>query len=428
MCNHRRRSSWAALASAAALLLCSAFVHVPRVSAGEGRYGLETGPSGRASAPAQSPSQDFIQRIVDLTNQQRASHGLPPVSLDPALTQAAQAHSDDMANNNYFSHTGSDGSDPGQRIARAGYSPIYAYGENIAAGQPSAEEAMNAWMNSESHRSNILSPYFQHIGVGLAHKEGTTYGYYWTQEFASHGPNSPTPVPPKPTRIPPTATRVPPTATRIPPTATRVPPTRTPVPPTATPVPPTATPIPPTPTPPPTATPTPTPRPTASPQFAERLLELVNQKRAEAGLSPLVLDPALASAAQAHSEDMARNGYFSHIGSDRSTPRRRAIDAGYEPILVCKENIAGGQATPEEVLDAWMDRQAQRQNILRPGLQHIGIGYAYREGSPYGHYWTALLAGRPGAGAVARPADPGGSARQSWLLSLLSSVLRWVMG
>ncbi|MCL6430843.1 MAG: CAP domain-containing protein [Anaerolineae bacterium] len=421
MGNRRRCSPWATLSAAVALLVCCALVQVPQVRAGAGSYGVQS--SAAEAAPAQSLSQDFVQRIVDLTNQQRASHGLPPVTLDPALTRAAQAHSDDMANHNYFSHTGSDGSDPGQRIARAGYSPIYAYGENIAAGQPSPEEAMNAWMNSDAHRSNILSPYFHHIGVGCAYREGTTYGYYWTQEFASHGPNnpapSPTPVPPKPTSVPPTATRVPPTATRMPPTATRVPPT--------------ATPIPPTPTPPPaTATPTPTPEPTTPPtislRYVERVVELTNEARAKAGLPPLMLDVALSNAAQAHCEDMARNGYFGHIGSDRSTPRWRAVDAGYEPLLACKENIAGGQATPEEVVEAWMDSQVQRNNILRPGLEHIGVGYAYREGSPYGHYWAQVLASRPGAEMGDPLPAPPAPARHSWLLSLLSFVVRCVTG
>ncbi|MDI7275446.1 MAG: CAP domain-containing protein, partial [Anaerolineae bacterium] len=211
-----------------------------------------------------------------------------------------------------------------------------------------------------------------------------------------------------------------PTPTRIPPTATRVPPTPTPPPPT--PMPPTPTPLPPTPTPNPTA---PT---TVSLRYVQRVVELTNQERAAAGLSPLVFDLALSSAAQAHSEDMAAHGFFSHIGSDGSTPRRRTVAAGYEPLLACGENLGGGQPTPEEVVNAWMNSKTQRENILRPGLQHIGVGYAYHEGSTYGHYWTLLLASQSSAAAAAvqpvAPTSPG----HRWLLSLLSFLLRCVVG
>ncbi|MGQ9684159.1 MAG: CAP domain-containing protein, partial [Anaerolineae bacterium] len=182
-------------------------------------------------------SADYVQRIVDLTNQERARHGLAPLTIDSALNSSAQATSQDMADHNFFSHTGSDGSDAGQRMARAGYGPLYAYGENIAAGQPSPDEAFAAWMNSEGHRANILNPHFHNIGVGYASKDGTTYVRYWTQHLAARGPNPPTPTVALPPPAP-TAATAPPTATPIPPTATPAPPTPTPVPPTPTPAPP----------------------------------------------------------------------------------------------------------------------------------------------------------------------------------------------
>jgi uncharacterized protein YkwD len=88
-------------------------------------------PSGRVLTEVEL--QDLCGDVIALTNQQRAIYGLPPLAANAALATAAQAHSNDMANNNFFSHTGSDGSNPGQRISRAGYS-WYTYGENIAAG------------------------------------------------------------------------------------------------------------------------------------------------------------------------------------------------------------------------------------------------------------------------------------------------------
>jgi uncharacterized protein YkwD len=89
-----------------------------------------------------------------------------------------------MARNDFFSHTGSDGSSPGQRISRAGYR-WWTYGENIAAGYPSPEHVVDAWMNSAGHRANILNPDFRDIGVGYIYKPDTTYGHYWTQDMGA---------------------------------------------------------------------------------------------------------------------------------------------------------------------------------------------------------------------------------------------------
>jgi uncharacterized protein YkwD len=78
-----------------------------------------------------------------------------------------------------MSHTGSDGSSPGDRITRAGYT-WSAYGENVAYGYATPEQVMNGWMNSPGHRANILNCSFKEIGVGLAQP-----GSYWTQDFGT---------------------------------------------------------------------------------------------------------------------------------------------------------------------------------------------------------------------------------------------------
>jgi uncharacterized protein YkwD len=83
-----------------------------------------------------------------------------------------------------LSHTGSDGSDPGQRITRAGY--IWrTYGENVAAGYTTPESVVAGWMQSDGHRANILNPAFRDIGVGYAYGASSTYKHYWTQVFAA---------------------------------------------------------------------------------------------------------------------------------------------------------------------------------------------------------------------------------------------------
>lgn len=358
----------------------------------------ETAP---AAAPVADPPQatDFIQRVVELTNQERAKAGLPPLALDAALNSSALAHSQDMASHNFFSHTGSNGSTVDQRIRAAGYSPLWAWGENIAAGQPSPEEAVNAWMNSPGHRANILSPHYQHIGVAYVHAPGTTYVHYWTQDFASHGqvqaqPTSPPPTPKPATQVP-QPTRVPPTPTRVRPTPTRVPPT--PVPPTPTPVPPTATPT-------PTATPAPAlPAPVALPLARQwHVVQLVNRERGARGLTPLAPDLALTLAAQEHSLDMAQHRIFSHDSSDGTPFAERATGLGYVANLTLFENIAGGQPTAAAAVAAWMENAALRANILRPDLSSVGVGYACDPRAPLVHYWTLKLgaAGEAPAGRV----------------------------
>jgi uncharacterized protein YkwD/stress response protein SCP2 len=118
--------------------------------------------------------------VVALTNAERAADGLPPLAVDTLLTDAAQAHSDDMVARAFYSHTSPDGRQPWDRAAAAG-SERRTIGENIACGQRSPTEVVRGWMNSPGHRANILKPDFTHIGIGLA--GGGTAGTYWTQLF-----------------------------------------------------------------------------------------------------------------------------------------------------------------------------------------------------------------------------------------------------
>lgn len=127
------------------------------------------------TTPAPPPPSP-TQQVFALVNQARAQAGCNPLTDDPRLNQAAQQHSDDMANRDYFSHTTPDGVTFDQREVAAGYpSPG---GENIAAGYTSAQAVMNGWMNSSGHRANILNCGFVAIGIGL-----DTNGWYWTQDF-----------------------------------------------------------------------------------------------------------------------------------------------------------------------------------------------------------------------------------------------------
>lgn len=99
------------------------------------------------------------------------------MTANSTLNTAAQRHSEDMASTGTMSHTGSDGSDPGERITRAGYT-WSTYGENVAYGYSTPEQVMQGWMTSPGHKANILNCSFKEIGVGLS-------GTYWTQDFGT---------------------------------------------------------------------------------------------------------------------------------------------------------------------------------------------------------------------------------------------------
>ncbi|CAM5232367.1 sigma-70 family RNA polymerase sigma factor [Streptomyces hirsutus] len=98
------------------------------------------------------------------------------MTLDNRLNKAAQLHSEDMSANNYFSHTGQNGSSFVDRVTAQGHPSPGA--ENIARGQSSAESVMEAWMNSEGHRANILNCSLTTMGVGVVTSDWT-----WTQVF-----------------------------------------------------------------------------------------------------------------------------------------------------------------------------------------------------------------------------------------------------
>jgi uncharacterized protein YkwD len=144
--------------------------------------------------------------------------------------------------------------------------------------------------------------------------------------------------------------------------------------------------------------PTPPPAPSGPAGDTGRVLALTNAARARGGTcadsgyhapsAPLAWNAALARAAQAHSEWMARTGQLTHTGAD-GNPGARANAAGYSWNLV-GENIAEGQATPDEVVGDWLASHAGHcTNILDPGFSEIGIGLARApDGTPY---WTQIF-------------------------------------
>ena len=128
-------------------------------------------------AEADTGLSEFEQQVVNLTNEERAKAGLPALEVDTELSKVAQAKSEDMRDNNYFAHNSPTYGSPFDMMNQFGVD-YQSAGENIAKGQQTPEEVVNAWMNSEGHRKNIMNGSFTHIGVGYVEE-----GNIWTQQF-----------------------------------------------------------------------------------------------------------------------------------------------------------------------------------------------------------------------------------------------------
>ncbi|MED1102965.1 CAP domain-containing protein [Bacillus paramycoides] len=134
-------------------------------------------PAEQKPAEEAKSLSEFEQRVVELTNAERTKQGLPALKIDTELSKVARIKSEDMQKNNYFDHNSPTYGSPFDMMKKFGISYKSA-GENIAQGQRTPEEVVQAWMNSAGHRANILNSGFTHIGVGYVES-----GNYWTQQF-----------------------------------------------------------------------------------------------------------------------------------------------------------------------------------------------------------------------------------------------------
>lgn len=114
----------------------------------------------------------------------------------------------------------------------------------------------------------------------------------------------------------------------------------------------------------------------------------INSVRAAQGRAALAISPQLTKAAAAHAADMARRGYFSHTGADRSGIDDRVRRQGYRFCYV-SENIAKGQRSLDEVLRAWVGSKGHRRNLLNAGADEFGLVRGA------GNLWVMVL-GRDG--------------------------------
>lgn len=142
-------------------------------------------PAQRAAAiPTSSYCLEPVEaEFLGYINDFRAQNGLPALVASQTAGAAADHHSINMANLDFFSHTGQDGSTLTSRMREHGYTFNTFLGENIAAGNASAFDTFIQWRNSAGHRANMLSANFSVIGIGRGFSSSSTYGYYWTTDF-----------------------------------------------------------------------------------------------------------------------------------------------------------------------------------------------------------------------------------------------------
>ncbi len=163
-------------------------------SSGSGLGGIWKNFSSAFSSGAQPVSQKpgdmpFTQAFdgsaaLRLINDYRAAKSLPPLSLDPQATAAAEVLAKDMAQHDRMSHVGPGGQNVGQRLLAAGYS----YGlaaENVGVGQASAEEAIEGWKKSPANSRNMLLPGAKHVGIAYEYKPDTQHKTFWALVVAA---------------------------------------------------------------------------------------------------------------------------------------------------------------------------------------------------------------------------------------------------
>jgi uncharacterized protein YkwD len=167
------------------------FIQVTTQNPSTTKYRLQLMPTKLdtvADNPSSPGSNDFRLRVLQLTNEYRQSQKLAPLTLNDQLAIAAQRHSEDMLNLDFFEHDSLDGKTPEQRTTLANYRGRYT-GENIAAGYQTPETVVEGWINSPGHRENLLNPDSREMGLGYvfsANDPGRqTWRHYWTQVFGT---------------------------------------------------------------------------------------------------------------------------------------------------------------------------------------------------------------------------------------------------
>jgi uncharacterized protein YkwD len=156
------------------------------------------------SSPRQAEALDSEeQAFLTIINNYRAQNGLGALAIDPQLSDVARWMANDLAANNYFSHTDSLGRDPFLRMDQMGYTYNTWRGENLAAGTAEAQASLDMWSDSPGHNANMLGEHYTVIGIARAYDASSDFGWYWATEFGGETAAAPAPPPPPAPTAPP---------------------------------------------------------------------------------------------------------------------------------------------------------------------------------------------------------------------------------
>jgi uncharacterized protein YkwD len=140
---------------------------------------FEKAPHGALADRDYSKTELDLEKARQLINAYRKQHGLKPLNLNAALTEAAKLHARDLAKWDRISHYGSDGSNPWDRVKRVGYKAKVA-AENVGTGQVTVEEVLKGWEASPGHNKNLLLREAEHMGIALVQDPRTEFKTFWT--------------------------------------------------------------------------------------------------------------------------------------------------------------------------------------------------------------------------------------------------------
>lgn len=148
------------------------------------RGSFDKAPTGALAGRDYSSTKLEAETARDLINKYRVQNGLKPLKLNAELSAAAKNHSRDLAKWDRISHFGSDGSNPWDRVKRAGYNARLA-AENVGTGQATIEEVFKGWRESPGHNKNMLLADAEHMGIALVQEPQTEFKTFWTLVLGS---------------------------------------------------------------------------------------------------------------------------------------------------------------------------------------------------------------------------------------------------
>jgi uncharacterized protein YkwD len=170
-----------------ALSVLGACGESPSSEAFSGQLGPEDFPAVTASALTLDEGLDTEERaFLAALNDHRVRNGLAPLQVSVALSKAADHHSREMAEFNYFSHTLRNGVTWMQNLCNWGYCYATYKAENIAAGSATGSATFTQWKGSSGHNANMLGANYRVVGIGRAYNANSSYKWYWTTTFGGY--------------------------------------------------------------------------------------------------------------------------------------------------------------------------------------------------------------------------------------------------